>query len=105
MWGAVSSAQHGDLERIRAGKYRGEQLIKADIAKDVVCRIMNSIRSRNISAIKGVRDAGQEGAGGHCHCTEWPQGPSKAGVSHKKTTPDIICHEQGRGAAALFLPR
>lgn len=86
MWGAVSLAQRGDLERIRAGKYRGEQLIKADIAKDIVCWIMNSIRSRNTSAIKGVRDEGQQGAVGHCHCTKWPQGLSKAGVSHKKST-------------------
>lgn len=93
MWGAVSLAQHGDLERIRAGKSRGEQLIKADIAKDIVCWIMNSIRSRNTSAIKGVRDEGQEGAVGRWHWTKWPQSPPELGF-HTKTPPsEIISHQ------------
>lgn len=105
MWGAVSSAQHGDLERIRAGKSRGEQLIKADAAKDIVCWIMNSIRSRNTSAIKGVRDEGQEGAVGHCHWTKWPQWPSKAGAAHKKTpTRDYFSRTRQRSCCLVVPP-
>lgn len=65
---------------------------------------MNSICFRNTSAIKGVRDEGQERSdGSYITIENGPIGPPKLGVQIKTLRvlqPEIISHKQGRGVAA-----
>lgn len=66
---------------------------------------MNSICCRNTSAIKGVRDEGQERSDGSpITIQNGPIGPPKLGVQANKThpvlQPVIISHKHGRGVAA-----